>query len=225
MCDSEYIYELIDNDNDARHCAQLIAEEFCAHNSITIFDRITPQHFYDECSWPSMRNTFIEHLSFLARHRLTGEIVGVIIAGDLYLEHQQKHLNDSSKHLHTIPVSDLLIEMDDLFISRDFQQELKPNMVLHIGLCAVHVKHSGKGIASQLREIVCNNACNKKGFQYLLVQTTNQATRHIYLNKMNGKEVTIIDPTTWIWKNKDNELLYPYKDYKGGLIPNILVKL
>jgi len=76
-----------------------------------------------------------------------------------------------------------------------------------------------------LREIVCNNACNKKGFQYLLVQTTNQATRHIYLNKMNGKEVTIIDPTTWIWKNKDNELLYPYKDYKGGLIPNILVKL
>ncbi len=225
MCDSEYIYEMIDNDNDARDCAQLIAEEFCAHNAITIFDQITPKHFYDLCSWPSMKDIFMEHLSFLARHHLTGEIVGAIIAGDLYLENQQNHLCNTSNQLHTIPVSDLLVEMDDIFISRDFGQELKPNMVLHVGLGAVRAQHSGKGVASQLRKIVGNNARNKKEFQYLLVQTTNPATRHIYLNKMNGKEVTIIDPTTWIWKNKDDELLYPYKGYKGGLIPNILVKL
>jgi hypothetical protein len=225
MSDSEYIYEIIDDDNDARYCAQLIAEEFCAHNLITVFDQITPTHFYEACSWPLMKDMLAEHLSFLARHRLTGEIIGATIAGDLYLQHQKNHLCDTSNRLHTIPVSDLLDEMDNLFISRDFGQELKPNMVLHIGLGAVRGQHSGKGVASQIRKILCDNARDKKGFQYLLVQTTNPATRHIYLNKMNGKEVTIIDPTTWIWKKKGDELLYPYKDYKGGLIPNILVKL
>ena len=38
--------------------------------------------------------------------------------------------------------------------------------------------------------------------------------------------MTVIDPTTWIWKKtKNNELVYPYRNYKGGLIPNILIQL
>jgi hypothetical protein len=225
MSDSEYIYEIIDNDNDARYCAQLIAEEFSAHNPITIFDQITPTHFYDSVSWPLMKDMFMEHLSFLARLRSTGEIIGATIAGDLYLGHQKKHSCDTENLENKIPVNDLLDEMDNSFISRDFGQELKPNMVLHITVGAVRAQHSNKGVASQIRKLMSDNARNKRGFQYLLVQTTNPATRHIYLNKMNGKEVTIVDPTTWIWKKKGDELLYPYKDYKGGLIPNILIKL
>jgi hypothetical protein len=225
MCDSEYIYEIIDNDNDARYCAQLIAEEFSAHNPITCYDQITPREFYDQCSWPLMKERLPEHLSFLAHHRLTGEIIGAVIAGDLYLQHQNKQLSDTSNLSHTIPVDDLLNELDNLFISRDFGQELKANLVLHITVGAVRMQHSGKGVASEMRKTICNYARDKRNFQYLLVQVTNQATRHIYLDKMGGKEVTIIDPTTWIWKKKNDELLYPYKDYKGGLIPNILIKL
>jgi hypothetical protein len=225
MSDNEYIYEIINNENDARYCAQLIAEEFSAYNPITLFDQITSSCFFDQCSWPLMKDTLPEHLSFLARHRSTGEIVGAVIACDLYLQHQKKHLCDTSNILHTIAVDDLLEEMDQFFISRDFGQELKANMVLHITLCAVRVQHSGKGIAGQMRQALCDYAREKKGFQYILVQVTNQATRHIFVNKMGGKEVTVIDPTTWIWKKKDKGLLYPYKDYKGGVIPNILVKL
>ena len=225
MVDSEYVYEIIDNEKDALYCAQLIAEEFSAHNPITIFDQITPTCFFNESSWPLMKDMFPEHLSFLARHRATGEIIAAIIAGDLYLQHHKKQLCDTSNILHTIPVDDLLNEMDNLFISHDFGQELKPNMVLHIAVCAVHDQHSGKGVANQMRKIVCDYACDKKGFEYALVQVTNEATRHIYLNKMNGKEMTTIDPRTWIWKKKGDELLCPYKDYKGGLIPNILIKL
>src|SRR5205807_716112 len=130
-------------------------------------------HFYNVCSWPLMKNMFEEHLSFLVRYRLTDEIIAATIAGDLYLQHKKKHLCDSSNRLHTIPVDDLLDEMDNLFISRDFGQELKENMVLHITLSAVRSQHSGKGIASQMPKIICNYAHNKKGFQYLLVQTTN----------------------------------------------------
>jgi hypothetical protein len=225
MSDSEYIYEIIINDNDACYCAQLIAEEFSAHNPITLFDQITPKHFYHACSWPLMKDMLTEHLSFLARLRSTGEIIAATIAGDLYLQHQKKHVSDTSNYSTRIPVDDLLNEMDHLFISQDFGEELKENMVLHVALGAVRAEHSGKGIASEMRKIMCENAREKKGFEYLLVQTTSPATRHIYLNKMNGKEVTTIDPTTWIWKKESEGFTYPYKDYKGGSIPNILVKL
>lgn len=225
MCDSEYTYEIIDSDNDARYCTQLIAEEFSAYNPITCYDRITSKQFYDQCSWPIMKEMLPEHLSFLARHRSTGEIVGAVIAGDLYLQHQKKQLSDTSNILHTIPVNDLLDELDHLFISRDFGQELKANLVLHITLCAVRVQHSGKGVANGIQKAISDYARDKRNFQYILVQVTNQATRHIYVNKMGGKEVTTIDPTTWLWKNKGDELSYPYKDYQGGLIPNILIKL
>ena len=225
MVGHEYIYEVIDNETDAHYCAQLIAEEFLAHNPISVFDQITPTRFFNTCSWPLMKDMFSERLSFLARHRSTGEIVGVIIAGDLYLQHQRKQLCNTSNDAHDIPVDDLIEELDDLFISRDFGQELKPNMVLHIAMCAVRVQHSSKGIGSQIRKVVCDYARDQKGFHYILVQATNPSTRHIFVNKMGGKEVTGIDPTTWIWKKKTDELFYPYKDYKGGSIPNILIKL
>ncbi|CAF0865874.1 unnamed protein product [Rotaria sordida] len=225
MTKNEYTYEIIDNETDARYCAQLIAEEFSAHNPITYFEQITPTYFFHESSWPLMKDMFPEHLSFLVRYRSTGEIIGALIAGDLYLQHEKQQLNDISNMLHSIPIDNLLEEMDNLFVSRDFRQELKSNMVLHIQMLAIRIQHSGEGIGNQMIKAVCDNACNKKGFQYVLAQVTNDATRHIFLNKMGGKEVTIIDPTTWIWKKKDDEFICPYKDYKGGLIPNILIKL
>jgi hypothetical protein len=224
MTDDEYVYELITNETDARVCAQLIAEEFSAHNPITIFDRITSQCFFEECSWPLMKDMLNEQLSFLARHRSSGEIIGAIVAGDLYTYHHQHPYNALSLP-QTIPVSDLLDEMDDRFISHDFGEELKANLVLQITVGAVRAQHSGKGVASQLNIIMCNYARDEKGFQYAIVQVTNPITRHIYVNKMGGQELTIIDPTGWIWKKKNDGLLCPYKDYKGGSIPNILIKL
>lgn len=221
----EYFYEIIANNNDARLAAQLLAEEFSAWNPITSFDRISPQQFFEQCAWPLVQRTWSEGVSMLARQHSTGEIVAATIAGDLFLQHQNEQFSDISNRSSAIAVDDLLNEMDDLFISRDFGQELQANMVLHITLGAVRHEHSGKGIASEMRELIAENARKRKGFQYLLVQTTNEATRHIYLKKMNGKEVTIMDPTTWLWKKQGDQLIYPYKDYRGGCIPNILVKL
>ncbi|CAF4732050.1 unnamed protein product, partial [Rotaria sp. Silwood2] len=188
MTENEYAYEIIDNETDARHCAQLIAEEFSAHNPMTYFDQITPTCFFHETSWPLMKDMFPEYLSFLVRHRSTGEIIGALIAGDLYLQHEKRQLCDTSNRLHAIPLDNLLVEMDNLFISRDFRQELKLNMVLHIEICAIRMQHSGKGLGHQMVKAVCDHARNKKGFQYVLVQVTNDATRHIFLNKMSGKE-------------------------------------
>ncbi|CAF4523891.1 unnamed protein product [Rotaria sp. Silwood2] len=225
MSENEYVYEIINNENDARLCAELIAEEFCTCNPITVFDKITSKCFFKNCSWPLIKDMFDEQLSFLARHRSSGEIIGAVFAGDLYKYHH-RHPYDACSPPSVIPVGDLLDEMDNLFISHDFGQELKPNFVLHITVAAIRAQHSGKGVASQLHIALCNYAKNEKGFKYALVQVTNQSTRHIYVNKMGGKEVTIVDPTTWIWKKKNSkQLLYPYKDYKHGLIPNILIEL
>lgn len=221
MPDNEYIYEIITNENDARCAAQLIAEEFSAYNPITCFDRISSEQFYRYCSWPIMQRTWSEGLSMLARQQSNGEIIAATIAGDLYLQHQ----SESSQGASAIAVDDLLNEMDHVFISKDFGQELRMNLVLHVTLGAVRNAHAGKGIASEMRKLICENARDRRGFEYLLVQTTSPATRHIYLNKMNGKEVTIVDPTTWMWKNSDDQITYPYQNYQGGLIPNILVKL
>ena len=224
MSDGEYVYEVIRNENDALFCAQLIAEEFCTSNPITVFDGVTTDCFFQAVSWPLMQDMLEEGLSFLARHRSSGEIVGAIIAGDLYTHHQ-KHTYDPSSAPQVIPVSDLLDEMDHVFITRDFQQELKANLVLQITVGAVRRQHSGKSIAYQMSVAMCDYARNRHGFQYALVQVTNPATRHIYVDKMNGIEVTIVDPTSWVWKKKHEGSLYPYKGYQGGSIPNILIKL
>ncbi|CAF3706857.1 unnamed protein product [Rotaria socialis] len=225
MTDSEYVYEIIDNEADARYCAKLFAEEFSAHNPLTVFERATPTCLFDECSWPLTELLFPERLSFLVRHRSTMEIIGALLACDLYLQHETESVCDTSNRVHNVPLDDLLEEMCNLFVTRDFGQELKLNLVLYIEMCAVRAEYAGKGIANQLRKTACDYARDQRGFQYGLVQVTNDATRHIFLNKMNGKEVTIIDPTTWVWKYENNEPIRPYKDYKGGSIPNILVKL
>ncbi|CAF4013831.1 unnamed protein product [Rotaria sordida] len=122
----------------------------------------------------------------------------------LYTYHHRYPYNASSPP-ETIPVSDLLDEMDNLFISRDFGQELRPHLILHITVGTVRAQHSE--------------------FKYAFVQITNQITRHIYINKMNGKDVTIVDPIIWIWKKKDDGLSRSYKNYKDGLISNILSQL
>jgi len=219
----EYTYEVIDNENDARICAQLLAEEFVSHNPIIICDQLTSQRMFDEDTWPFMMEVLDERLSFLARHRHSGEIVATICGCDLYLDHE-RHPYDPSSAPSSITCFDLLDEMDDIFIHRDFGQELKPNVVLKIVMGATRAEHSGKSVGTQLRTFMCKYARDTRKFQYALAQTTNQATRHIYVNKMGGKELTIIDPKTWIWKKKDDRLC-PYKDYSGGPVPNILIKL
>ncbi|CAF0924846.1 unnamed protein product [Rotaria sordida] len=225
MTDShEYVYEVIDNETDARTCAQLIAEEFAAHEPTCVFAQITPQYFFNEVSWPMITEVLDERLSILARHRPSGEIIAAIFASDLFLV-RETHPYNASGPPAPIAFIDLLNEMDDIFVRQDFSQELKPNMVLHVMTGATRAHHSGKGVGSRLRAAMCNHARDTKGFQYALVQASNPATRHIYTKKMGGKELTIFDPRTWVWKKKDDGLSRPFEDYKGGSVPNILIKL
>ncbi|CAF2588052.1 unnamed protein product [Rotaria sp. Silwood2] len=219
----EYTYELIDNETDALICARLISEEFVQHNPIAIFDQLSAEEFFNERSWPFMMDVFDERLSFLARHRHSNEIVGAILAGDLFV-HNQNHPYDEFAIPSTIPHQNLLEDMTNQFINNDFDQQLEPRLVLHIGVGATRTEHSRKGVASGLRRLLCNYAHNSKGFQYAFVQVTNPITKHIYIDKMGAQVVRIIDPTRWAWTKKNNQL-YPYKDYKNGPIYNILLEL
>lgn len=224
MTNDEYTYEIIGNEKDAYLCAQMIAEEFTLNDPLTVFERITPQCFFDECSWPLLHDVYNERLSFLARHRSSGEIVGAIVANDLYFSYT-KRVHDPARPANIMAANDFFDDMDDTFVCRDFGQNLQSNMVLHITICAVRTKHSGKGVNTQMNIILFDHAQKIRGFQYALVQVTNPVTRHIYMNKMGGEEVTIVDPTTWQWRKKGNGLLCPYKNYRGGSIPNILIDL
>jgi GNAT superfamily N-acetyltransferase len=228
MCDmasnDEYEIAIIENETDARLCAKLIAEEFALYNPLSVFNHSTAEKLYNSWFWPLMNDVLDETLSFLVRHRPTNEIVAAIIASDLFL-FREKHPYDAAGPASNDPMVDLFDEMDDRFVHHDFHEELKPNMVLCISDGATQAKHSGKGVATQLRAHVCDHARDTKGFQYASIQTAHAATRHIYVKKMNGKEMTILDPATWLWKKKGDGLSRPVKDYKGEPIVNILVKL
>ncbi|CAF1531989.1 unnamed protein product [Rotaria sp. Silwood1] len=224
MIDDEYTYEVITTRNDASLCAQLVAEEYVVHNPLAAFDHIPSDWFFNNVSWPLFADVVDEQLSFLVRHRISGEIVGAIAAGDLFLFHE-KHPYDPTGPPTKFGAGDLFDELDHLFISRDFGQELKPNLVLQITITVVRAQHSGKGVASRLSIAMCEHARNTKGFEYAFVQAAHPATQQLYVNKMSGQIVTIVDSTTWLWKKKDDGLSRPYKDYKGGLISNILINL
>ncbi|CAF4339222.1 unnamed protein product, partial [Rotaria sp. Silwood2] len=212
--DDEYEIVLIKNEIDARLCAKLIADEFALHNSLSVFIQSTPEKLFDECFWPFMINVLDEKLSFLMRHRPTNEIAAVVIANDLFLE-CKNHPYDISSPASSIPNIDLFSEMLAQFVNHDYDQELKPNIILSVSVVVTKSKHSGKSLAAHLSAHTCNYARYTKGFQYALVQTSNPATRNIYVKKMNGKEIMIVDPATWLWKKKDDGLSRPFKDYKG----------
>jgi hypothetical protein len=220
----DYTYEIIDNALDAQLCAQLLAEAFALHNPMASFHQMSTQQYYDAFMMPILNEVLEERLSFLARHRLSGEIAGVVVAGDMYLHHQ-KHSYVPTSGPQSVALSDLMQELEDLFLRRDFDQELKPQMVLHISVGGTRTSHSNKGVATGLRKAVCAHARDKRGFQYAFVQVNNVATQHIYLDKLGGKELSKVDPSTWIWKKKGDGLSCPYRDYEGGSIPNILVNL
>ncbi|CAF0974939.1 unnamed protein product [Adineta steineri] len=221
---NEYEIALIENEIDARLCAELLAEEFALHNPLSIFNQSTAQSLFNTWLSPLITDALDEKLSFLVRCRLTNEIVAAIIGMDLF-QYCEKHPYDASSSASSNPTADLYDELRDRFVHHDFEQKLKPNMVLYIAVGATRTQHSNKGIAARLRAHLCNYARDTKGFQYAFIQTSSPATRHIYINKMNGKELTIIDPATWVWKKKGDGLSYPFKDYKGEPAVNIIVEL
>jgi hypothetical protein len=220
----EYEIAIIETEADARLCAKLIAEEFALSNPLSVFSKVTAQQLYDSWLCPLMIDVFEEKFSFLVRHRSTNEIVASIIGSDLFLL-CEKHPYDPSSPASNNYMVDFFGELRDRFVNHDFDETLKLNMVLCISAGATQSKHSGKGVAALLRGYVCDYARDIKGFQYAFVQTAHPATRHIYIKKLNGKEMTIQDPSTWLWKKKDDGLSCPMKDYKGESIVNVLVKL
>ncbi|CAF3551016.1 unnamed protein product [Rotaria sp. Silwood1] len=220
----EYETVLIDNDTDAHLCAKLLAEEFASNNALSILNQSTAEDIYNEWSWPLLIDVLDKKLSFLTRHSRTNEIAATIIAHDLFT-YCEKNPFDATSPPPYDPAVDLHDEMFHRFVQHDFEQELKPNMVLFISAVVTQFKHTGKKLAAQLSTHACKHAKDTKGFRYAFVQTSSAATRHIYSKKMNGKEIAIVDPATWIWKRTDDVLSRPFKDYKGEPVANILVDL
>ena len=220
----EYEMNLIENEADVRSCAKLLAEEFASSNDLTIYNKATAERLYDAWLFPLLQTVLDQKLSVFARHRPTNEIVAAIIGQDLFAYCERNPYDPSAPPAPT-PLRDLFNEMIDDFIRHDLDQKLKPNLVLFISAGATLSKHTGKGIAARLRTYLCNYARDTKGYEYAFIQTMHPATRHIYIKKMNGKELAVVDPANWVWKKQGDGLSRPVKDYKGEPIVNILVKL
>ena len=137
----------------------------------------------------------------------------------------EKHPNGATTPISGGHVNDLFDDTRDRFVHYDLGEKLEANQVLFIGAGVTHSQHSGKGIAARLRTHLCNYARDTKRFKYVFVQAAHPATRHIYVKKLNGKEMTIVDPAAWLWKKKGDGLSRPLEQYKGEPVVNILVPL
>ena len=221
----DYEIVLIDNENDARLCAQVLSKEFSLSNPLVVFNKYKSEHLFENWLWPLMTEVLDEKLSFLVRHRPTNEIVAAMVSTDFFL-YQQKHPNEYPKSSSGRSARDMYADMRHRFIHQDLPHQLESNMVIYLVAGATNSHHAGKGIASRLRSHVCQYAKHVRGFQYAFVQTSNAATRHIYTTKLNGKETSILHPKNWLRKTDDNQDgTYPFQDYDDEPIVNILVEL
>ncbi|CAF3446974.1 unnamed protein product [Rotaria socialis] len=127
-----------------------------------------------------------------------------------------KHFTREDTRMNCTKVDNLL---------HDLGQELKLNMVLSVSGVATQHKHASKNLATQLHRYAFDYARDVRGFQYAFVPTTHPVMHNIYVKKLNGKEMKIVDPALWVWKKKDDGLSCPFKDHKGESVTNIFVDL
>jgi len=221
----EYEIGLIENETDARLCAQVLSKEFSSLNPLGIFNKHSTEHLFENWLWPLITEVRDEKLSFLVRYRPTNEIVAAMFATDLFL-YEQNQPNGYPQSSSGNPSADMFAELCHQFIHQDLPHKLESNMVIYLVAGATNSQHAGKGIASRLRSHVCQYAKHVRGFQYAFVQTSNAATRHIYTTKLNGKETSILHPKNWLWKTNDNQDgTCPFHDYTDEPMVNILVEL
>lgn len=190
---SDYLYEILVTTEDIETCARIAAESFTESNPFARFHEYTADHFYEHVSVPLINELINERLSMLARNRYTRQIVGCVIADDLYLE-RSRYKPDSG----LLASEDLLNELDEMFIrsNTSHEDQLKPNLILHITLVATKKCETGKVIMSQLIYQVCQNAQKTGGFKYAYAQITHPASRHIFEKKLGAEIVSHIDPIT-----------------------------
>ena len=222
--EQEYSILTIDDELVARQCSRMIAEEFAESNPFSIYCRSTAELLFDDWLWPLMMEVIKQQLSFYVRHNPSGDIVAAVIAQDLYINYKQQS-SDASFESSRAPVTEFFHRALDEFIEHDLDQSFQCNTILWITAGATRSAHSGKGIAGQLRNHLCNYAKKIRLFQYAFVQTAHPATRHIYLNRMNGEAKSTIHPAKWLWKTVDHTPMYPFQDYQGEPITNILLRL
>ena len=216
----EYVIDIVENESDARLCARLIAEQFVQNNPL--FIGTNADEFYNLRLCPLILELFDQKLCFVVRHRPSNEIIGGLIASDLFL-YCEKHPCNGLPPISDNPRSDLFNEMRYHFVQHQFGQFLKQNLVLYIIAVATHSSHSNKGILSKLIKYVYNYAKDQCGFEYVFVQTVHPATRFTFVNKMNGKILNTVHPASWFATKDIYDKSNPMKDYQGEPICNVVI--
>ncbi|CAF1394747.1 unnamed protein product [Rotaria magnacalcarata] len=115
---NKYEIALIENENDGRLCAKLIAEEFTTRNPLIIFNKISSEEYFDRRVRPLMNDVLAQKLSFLIRHRPTNEISATIIASGLFV-YCEKYPYDEFTPAFYYPLTDLFMEMINQFVQHD----------------------------------------------------------------------------------------------------------
>ena len=223
MNKDEYSLALVETAEDARQCAQLLAEAFAENNPLSVHRQAKAEDLFEYWLHPAIVDVLEEKLSFLVRHRPTNEVVATAIASDLSL-YCEKHPYDPSAPASESAAGDFFDEMLDQFVRHEFQQPVRANQVLFISVVGTRSSHAGRGLAEHLAVHLCNYARDQRGFEYAFVQAAHPGTRRIFLEKLHGQATSVVQPATWKWKRMGDGTSCPMQSYPGEPVINVLIR-
>ncbi|CAF1548662.1 unnamed protein product [Didymodactylos carnosus] len=219
--DSSYSYEILQSQH-IDECSHLLTRSFALHNDV-VRHANRPQNVIYQYMKKLVEYLLEEQLSLVAIDKHTKKVVSCLTCGDYYRcsnnEERQRQSLES-------PLLCLCMEMEERFTNeyKKFHQ-FEKKQILHIYAGATDENLMKKGkwkrLGYKIRRLACEYAL-KQGFRLALVEASHPATLHIYIDKLNGKVFTSIQPQKWLWKHHDN---YPYQNYEGEEIPLVIIKL
>jgi ribosomal protein S18 acetylase RimI-like enzyme len=117
-----------------------------------------------------------QQLTVVAKHKLTDEVVGVVLAGDFALDFPLTPEN--SKHL-SIKFEPIVEVLESLEAQYKHNKQIKAGEYLYIHMLAVSPEHQRKKIAQNSIQVCLNNGI-EKGFTSALVEAANSVSQHIF---------------------------------------------
>jgi ribosomal protein S18 acetylase RimI-like enzyme len=158
--------------SDADAMARLLAEAFSHRDPPAVAVGLTASEF-EEFVRLFCPRVEAEGLTIVARHTITGELVGALLTEDSASEMPDGVDRLSAKF---DPVFDILGQLE---LEYRGDQLVRPGEALHLFLLGVSEKVAGKGVAQRLVAACLENGA-KRGFQTAVTEATNKVSQHIF---------------------------------------------
>jgi GNAT superfamily N-acetyltransferase len=165
-------YAVLTTASEAEEMVRVLAETFCRRDPPSIATGLTPAEFgaFARLLCPK---AIVEGLTIVARHVVTGEIVGAVLTED-GASGLPEGMDRLSRKLD--PIFDILGQLDAAYRG---DRAARPGEALHLFLLGVAESASGRGVAQRLVSTCLENGA-RKGYRRAVTEATNEVSQHVF---------------------------------------------